>query len=93
MPRPTQDRIDRSELPEFLRSKAIGAVVAEALLSPSNGDDWPDAYRTMVQEAAAEIRTFHGLPEPAPEIVRNGHLTDYQVERELGVDTQVEVTD
>ena len=66
MPRPTSTRVEFESLPEFLRSPAVGRIIAEALLSPSNGDDWPDAYRDMVQDAAREVRDFHGLPGPSP---------------------------
>lgn len=62
MPRPATDRIDRSELPEFLRSKAIGAVIAEALDAAASESASPGALGDMVSGAAREIREFHDLP-------------------------------
>lgn len=67
MPRATTPSTPTDSLPEFLRSKAIGAVIAEALDSAVNhsGHDG-DAVTSMVSDASREIREFHGMHAVRP---------------------------
>ena len=61
----TTDRVERSLLPEFLRSAAIGAVIAEALDNHNVvGETASGAVTSMIGDAAREIRVCHGLPHP-----------------------------
>lgn len=67
MTRTTENKIDRSTLPEHLRSKAVGAVIAETLEAAVTRDQvYTGALGDLITGAADEIRTFLGLPEPAP---------------------------
>lgn len=61
MPRATAPSVRTAELPEFLRSRAVGAVIAERLHDQVQGEG---AVTEMIAQAAREIREFHDLPEP-----------------------------
>lgn len=53
-------------LPEFLQSRAVGAVIAEALDNHNvAGETASGAVTGMIAAAAREIRDFHGISEPA----------------------------
>jgi hypothetical protein len=75
MPRNTAATTRTEDLPEFLRSKAIGAVIAEAL-DASTGDELsrPGAVTSMVADAAREIREFHDLTKPDTESRQPQHI-------------------
>lgn len=65
------ETVDRSTLPEFMRSATIAAVVAEAWDHSVRRDEvYAGATGALVQNAADELRAFHGIPRP--EKIENG---------------------
>lgn len=78
----------RAALPEFLRSPAVGAVIAEKLDESDDGP--PTALGQMIRAAAREIREFHNLPLPAHQHRTAPRLVTDEPERDMDEWTRTE---
>lgn len=88
--RPATIRTDT--LPEFLRSPAVGAIVAEALSAQvARGDVAPGALADMLAAAAEDIWTHHDIdPERARLRVKHQHAEHGTPERDMDEWTRTE---